>query len=217
MSSKGAVVLNNKKTLLIFSMLIIPVMILVFIFFSSMFGRTIGYFLPYAVYLTLLLIGVIYFYKQEGSCLKLNIEHNMIYYICAFIPVVATFIVAFLPTLRQITIKLFFITLIYAILNGTLEELFWRLTFNKIFEKNIWGAYVIPTIIFSCWHSALLFAKGISYHGGALALVGGAAMMGVIWGFVMFKTRNIKVIIYAHILTNFFAFSQLIYINWFAV
>ena len=58
-------------------------------------------------------------------------------------------------------------------------------------------------------------AKGVLYHGGALALVGGAGIMGIIWGYVIFKTKNIKVTIMAHILTNFFAFTQLIYINWF--
>ena len=85
--------------------------------------------------------------------------------------------------------------------------------FNRVFEDSIIGTYVIPTITFTCWHFALLFAKGVSYHGGALALVGGAGMMGAIWGYVMFKTKNIKVTICAHIITNFFAFSQLIYVN----
>ena len=61
----------------------------------------------------------------------------------------------------------------------------------------------------------MLFSNGVSFLGGALALVGGAGVMGIIWGYVMFKTKNIKIAICAHVITNFFAFSQLIYFNWF--
>lgn len=50
---------------------------------------------------------------------------------------------------------------------------------------------------------------------GALALVSGACMIGTIWGIAIFKIKNIKVVISAHVLTNFFAFSQLLYQNWF--
>ena len=60
-------------------------------------------------------------------------------------------------------------------------------------------AYIIPTIIFTCWHFALLLCKGMSYNGGALALVGGAGFMGVIWRYVMFHTKNIKITIMAHV------------------
>lgn len=85
-----------------------------------------------------------------------------------------------------------------------------------MYGEDILRAYIVPTILFSCWHIALLFANGITYSGGAPALVGGASFMGFLWGFVMFKTKNIKIVITAHVLTNFFAFSQLLYDNWFA-
>ncbi|NCA80961.1 MAG: CPBP family intramembrane metalloprotease [Sphingobacteriia bacterium] len=134
----------------------------------------------------------------------------------AFVPVIATFFVAFLPTIRYITTDLLLVLLIYSLLNGCMEELFWRLTFNRIFGNSILQAYIIPTVIFSCWHIALLFANGVCYHGGAFALIGGAAMMGAIGGLVMFKTKSIRIVIVAHVLANFFAFSQLLYQNWFA-
>ena len=105
-------------------------------------------------------------------------------------------------------------TLIYAIINGSLEELFWRYTFNKNFKDSIYFTYLLPTIIFTCWHIALCFAKGVTYHGGALALVGGAGFMGLLWGYIMYKTKDIKIVMIAHILTNFFAFSHLIVENW---
>lgn len=77
-------------------------------------------------------------------------------------------------------------------------------------EDNLLLSYIIPTVIFTSWHIALTFANGISYHGGVMALVGGAGFMGAIWGLVLYKTRNIKIVIIAHICANLCAFSQLI-------
>lgn len=110
-------------------------------------------------------------------------------------------------------IRLFLTVLIYAILNGSIEELFWRGTFHNIYGSDRVRSYLLPTILFTCWHFSLLFANGMSYHGGALALVGGAGVMGLIWGLTMYKTRNIKLVIVAHVMSNFFAFSQLLYEN----
>ncbi len=203
------------KALIIYSLLIPPIMIFLFSFLSNTYGKTVGYFLPYAIYLMILLCGSTIFTKKkcENSSHTSNNKH--IYYVLAFVPAIATFLVAFLPTVNYIKFDLLLVLLIYSVLNGFLEELFWRFTFNRRFENDIVGACIIPTVIFSCWHFALLFATGVSYHGGAFALVGGATVMGAIWGIVMFKTKNIKVVISAHVLTNFFAFSQLLYQNWF--
>lgn len=125
----------------------------------------------------------------------------------------ATFFAAFLPTIRDISGKMLLITAIYAIFNGTLEELFWRFSFHKVFGNNLLLSYILPTIFFTMWHMALTFANGISYHGGSLALVGGAGFMGAIWGFVLYRTGKIHVTILAHVITNFFAFSQLLFQN----
>lgn len=206
----------KKKSILIYSVGIVVLEILCFMLLGKLFGKTVGYIVPYGIYLLCLLIGIILFGKNHNKIIKQAYKCNLSYYILAFIPAIATFFVAFVPTFKHLTIEVFIITLIYAILNGTLEELFWRLTYNKVFKKNLIFAYIIPTIIFSCWHFALLGAVGITYEGGALALVGGASIMGLIWGLVMYRTQNIHIVIMAHILTNFFAFSQLIYQNWFS-
>lgn len=208
---------KRSKELFLYSLLIVPIMILLFSLFSNYYGKTIGYFVPYGIYLIILIIGIILFCPRKEKEQYFQTNHKLFYYVLTMIPVFATFFVAFLPTIEHFTNKLFFITLIYALLNGFLEEMFWRFTYNKMFGNNILLAFVIPTIIFSCWHFALLFAKGISYHGGAMALVGGACFMGILWGITMYKTKNVKIIILAHIVVNFFAFSQLIYQNWFAL
>jgi membrane protease YdiL (CAAX protease family) len=55
----------------------------------------------------------------------------------------------------------------------------------------------------------------MKYQGGFAALVGGAALMGFIWGFVAYKTKSLRAVTIAHVAANFFAFSAMIYDNWF--
>ena len=55
----------------------------------------------------------------------------------------------------------------------------------------------------------------MKYQGGVASLVGGAFFMGVLWGLVAYKTRSIKVVTIANIIADFFAFTGLIYENWF--
>lgn len=207
--------LSNRKNrlLILYAVLILPVMIAFFCYFGKYQEKLIRYFAPYGIYLILLLVGIFLFSNGKWEKKRQETKYTAVYYIAAFIPVLATFFVAFLPTVSHMSGKLLVMTGIYALLNGTLEELFWRFTFQKVFEGNLLFAYLIPTIAFTCWHIALTFANGISYHGGALALVGGAGFMGVIWGFVVYRTKNVRITILAHILANFFAFSQLIYQN----
>lgn len=204
-----------KKYLIIYAACIPPVMIVIFTIMSNIFEKKLGYFLPYGIYLTILAVGIIIFSKGTEKMREKECKYRYMYYCLSFFPALATFCVAFLPTVSHMNLKLFLILLVYACVNGSLEELFWRGTFVRVYGDDFRKSYVIPTIIFSCWHFALLFAKGVTYNGGGVALVGGACVMGAIWGFVMYKTRKIEIVIGAHVLVNFFAFSQLIYENWF--
>jgi membrane protease YdiL (CAAX protease family) len=204
---------QKSRYLILYALCIPPLMIAVFAAASRLCGKTVGYFLPYGVYLALLLFGTIKF-RREGATAH-DGRHQAAYGCLCFIPVIATFLVAFLPTLPHISIRLLLILTLYAGLNGTLEELFWRGTFHGVYGDDLIRAYLLPTAIFTCWHFALLFADGVAYHGGAAALVGGACVMGVIWGFAVYKTGKVWLTVTAHVLVNFFAFSQLLYENWF--
>lgn len=206
----------KERFLILYATGIVPVMIGCFYFFSRLNEKSIGYFVPYVIYLLLLLAGIMIFFEKKQEHTVTIPKNEIVYDIVAFIPVIATFFVAFLPTASHMTGKLFWITAVYALINGTLEELFWRFTFNRVYKGKVLFAYIIPTIIFTSWHFALTFAYGVSYHGGTLALVGGAGVMGAIWGLVIYRTQNIKITMIAHIFANFFAFSQLLYQNFFA-
>lgn len=211
--------MEKKRAIIWYGLAIVPIMLLTMYTLTRLLGKTAGYIMGYSIYLCLALGGICLFDGLKS--LKANAyqvirnRYNIVYYILAFVPVIATFFVAFLPSAKNYTVCMLIITAIYAILNGTLEELFWRYTYQTVFKNQVGLSYIWPTLNFTCWHFALLFAAGMTYHGGGVALVGGAGVMGMLWGLMMYKAHNIKIAIVAHIGANFFAFSQLIYENWF--
>lgn len=207
--------LTKKQTsMLIFPVIMVISMLILFPLLTNTFGKTVGYISAYAIYLLFGLTGIVLF----GSETIPNSSPNMCgkwYDMLAFFPAIPVFFVAFVPIAGNVSTPVILIAAAYAAINGSIEELFWRGCYNKQFSSHVTFAYIYPTILFSLWHFALYFANGIHYSGGWAALVVGAAFMGAIWGFVVYKTKSIKTVIFAHILVNFFAFSQLIYQNWF--
>lgn len=152
----------------------------------------------------------IYTPKTTMSKRKLSI-----YNLTAFLPVLPVCVIAFIPVIKAESTAPIIIAFFYAIFNGFIEELFWRGLFNKVFDDNIIFAFIYPTVMFSGWHIALILVKGMVYTGGNIALLAGASFMGVLWGFIAYKTKSVRYTTVAHIITNFFAFSGLIYENWF--
>lgn len=71
-----------------------------------------------------------------------------------------------------------------------------------------------PLILFTAWHIALALLPGIHYEGGAGALIGGAGFLGLLWGLAVWRTRDLRSVTIAHVLTNTFAFSGLVLANW---
>jgi membrane protease YdiL (CAAX protease family) len=209
-------VLQKQKFLYIYAFVIVVIMLILFPKLTKELGKTAGYISSYAAYLILIAAGIIIIRPQLKSKALIKCPHAKLYHCIAFIPAAATLFAAFIPIAKDLSVAAAGISVVYAILNGTLEELFWRGCFNSEFSDSVIFAYLLPTVIFSCWHIALALAEGMNYSGGNLALIGGAGFMGLLWGLVAYKTKNIKVVICTHVLTNFFAFSQLVHQNWFA-
>ena len=109
----------------------------------------------------------------------------------------------------------FFIILIASVINGTVEEVFWRGTFIYRYPNNIFKSFLFPCIFFIIWHISLASINEVQYQGGALGLIGGAFFGGIIWGLVAYKEKSILYTIITHILVNFLGFTGLIIDNWF--
>ncbi|PKM96456.1 MAG: hypothetical protein CVU84_01725 [Firmicutes bacterium HGW-Firmicutes-1] len=187
------------------------------------FGKTIGYIAAFCVYWFVFCIPISLYVSGGVNGLKsiysmksdVTTVTKFIHYFIAFIPCIAIFFVAFIKVAPQTTIQILFVSLFCALINGTIEELFWRGVFNKIFKDKIFFAYIFPAIFFGVWHIGLFLARGINYQGGFIALVGGATFMGWLWGWIAYKTKSIKITTTAHIISNFLAFTTLIYENWY--
>lgn len=214
---------KQQKYLIAISPVLVISMIIVCFYSTRLLGKATGYILtnilywfafciPSAVYITK---GntkeLIKMYQSNFPIAKKNM---IIYGIVSGIPVLATCVVSFIPTIKVAPVAAILLALIYAVFNGSIEELFWRGLFNKVFNTPLF-AFFYPLLMFSCWHIALAVGQGMVYTGGSLVLIGGASFMGVLWGVVAYRTKSIKYTTIAHVLTNCFAFSAMIYENWF--
>lgn len=99
------------------------------------------------------------------------------------------------------------IVLCASIINGTLEETFWRGTLLK--DNASLGLLALQLGMFTSWHLALLFAHGIALTGGAAALLGGAAAGGALWTWSRAQTGSIGFGVRCHVILNLFAFTEL--------
>ncbi|VDN46648.1 Abortive infection protein [Petrocella atlantisensis] len=211
---------NQQALLIIAPLLCISMMILVPVLTSTL-GKTIGYITGFFIYwLVFCIPATIYASNGFAGLKEMYVQRTempkskrMAYYFLALIPCIATFFVVFKGFALIAGFQVLILALLFALINGTIEELFWRGAFNKVF-KNVYFAYIYPSIFFGIWHIALFYAKGMEYQGGFTSLVGGATFLGLLWGFVAYKTKSIRVVTVAHIITNFFAFTGLIFENW---
>ena len=94
---------------------------------------------------------------------------------------------------------------IAALLNGTMEELFWRGTLLR--DDADVSAQALQLVLFTGWHIALLFAHGVEVTGGAFGLFGGAAVGGALWTYTRMQTGTAGFGALSHVGLNLFAFA----------
>lgn len=103
-----------------------------------------------------------------------------------------------------------------ALLNGTIEELFWR---GAILARpdglppdreGIAAAW----LLFTVWHMAVLFSRGVVLPGGPVTLLAGAAVLGAIWMAMRLRSGTAGAGIAAHVALNLFGFTELTLANW---
>jgi len=127
---------------------------------------------------------------------------------------IVTFFVSFLPYFREAGIGIILVALVFAVINGTLEELLWRGALIAAYPTNKWGGYIYPTLFFGAWHIAPELILPNPLSGGPLSFIGGALVMGFAWGWIAWRSHSILLTTIAHVLTNFFGFVGFIYLNW---
>jgi uncharacterized protein len=105
------------------------------------------------------------------------------------------------------------LALVVGVVNGALEEATWRGAFVSSFRDRPIVGFIARWVLFSGWHVPLAMTAGMVFEGGAAALVGGAAGLGLVWSIVAFRTGSIAYTIVAHALTNSMAFAVMFATN----
>ena len=90
-----------------------------------------------------------------------------------------------------------------AIVNGFLEELFWR---GALVPDPSPPEAAVAVLLFTLWHVALLAAQGITLTGGPATLLLGAAFLGTIWMAARLHTGSVGLSALSHAGVNLFAF-----------
>jgi len=101
-----------------------------------------------------------------------------------------------------------------AVINGSLEEIFWRGTLLR--DDASQRAQTVQWLLFTGWHVAILFSlmaaeghAGVVIHGGAPALLGGAAVGGLLWTLSKMQSGSVGFGLLCHVMLNVAAFTAL--------
>jgi len=211
----------HKHTLLISSFLILPFTFGTFQILTGLFGPKWGYmggfllYWGYALCTSWWLSGGKWAYLGRMTSQSLRPRYTNGITAAAFLPVLGVFFVSFLPNAAKLTPTTSILLVTMALLNGTIEEVYWRglylLEYPQDRRIGVWAS----TVLFGAWHISLWFARGVAYQGGFMALVGGAFVMGLLWTGVTRSVGNVRACILAHVLVNLFAFTGLFIENGF--
>ncbi len=89
----------------------------------------------------------------------------------------------------------------------------WRGAYTAVFPDSLWFGYILPSIGFGVWHLApqVIFANQMP--GGALSLAGFAIGLGLMWGWVAWRSRSIRWTTLSHILMDFSGLGGRIYLG----
>ncbi len=128
-------------------------------------------------------------------------------------PFVAPFFTMFLVQIGEVSLSILLVSLLFAIMNGTMEELLWRGTFVTAFPNSWLWSYLYPSIWFGYWHLSPQVIFPSQMPGGALAFATMSIFMGLTFGWVAKKTNSIRWTTFAHILTDFMGLAGFAFIG----
>jgi hypothetical protein len=118
-------------------------------------------------------------------------------------PPLSIFLTRFKPEMQGATPTFVLVSLLYALTNGTLEEILWRGTYLVAFPES-WGwGLLYPALWFGLWHVAPLASDLETSIRDSLPFALMSIGLGLIWGWVARTSGSIRLVVVAHILLNF--------------
>ena len=118
-------------------------------------------------------------------------------------PPLLLYLTQFSTSIKGTSTIFILISLIYAISNGTFEEILWRGTFVVAFKGHLFWAYLYPSIWFGLWHLSPQIVESGIITADSLKFALISILLGLVWGWVARTSGSIRWTVLAHILLNF--------------
>lgn len=116
--------------------------------------------------------------------------------------------------LPPLTVSIVGLSIVFATLNGVLEELLWRGVYPAVFKTSYWGAVVMPAIGYALWHiPAFVVFPPASMQGEGIGLVVFAFLFGMVLGSVVWRTQSLWLPTGIHIVMGLIAIPGAMYLT----
>lgn len=192
----------NRRLALV-ALVAIPLLWLVFRVTTTTFQPLAGYVLGLCIYWLFLAITV-FFATTPADRSRLLTARSAAWPVTALciLPVLVLGVPG-MAALHLLPVILLPAIAVAALVNGFLEELFWR---GALVPAPSPPEAALAVLIFALWHVALLAAQGITLTGGPATLLLGAAFLGSIWMTARLQTGSVGLSALSHAGVNLFAF-----------
>jgi len=117
------------------------------------------------------------------------------------LPVVAGFLFVF-PSLFSDGERVLLLFLVYAVVNGLIEEVYWRGLFVRAFPRDVLCGYLYPAAAFGAWHVMVLSMSGPWPLIAPVYAFSLAALLGLLYAWVTARTGSIRWVVTSHVLLN---------------
>ncbi len=191
------------RRLALIALCALPVFAGLLYWLTGVFDPLTGYAVGMVCY-WLLLAALILTTTTEPQCLawiEARAPGTLITFGC-LMPVVAVAAVG-MPLLDFVPVPVVLAISIAALVNATVEEVFWR---GAILPEPSRPEAAMAVVLFSFWHVAFLTAQGVTQAGGAVGFLIGATVFGTFWMESRLKTGTLGFGILCHAGVNLFAF-----------
>jgi membrane protease YdiL (CAAX protease family) len=117
-------------------------------------------------------------------------------------PAVFGFLFVFPSLFPDSEVNIIVLFAIYAIVNGVLEEIFWRGMFVQAFPGDVLRGIVYPALTFGVWHLVALSLSGMFPPVAPLAAFAAATILGLVYGWAARFSGSIRWVATSHALLN---------------
>lgn len=118
-------------------------------------------------------------------------------------PPLVMYVTRFPAEVMMASLKIITYSALFALANGTMEEVLWRGAYVTAFPDSWLWAYLYPSIWFGLWHLSPQVVYPGEMPGGDIAFALMSISLGLVWGWVAKTTGSIRWTVVAHILLNF--------------